>query len=126
MIKRDETIGVDDKEINSVLNLIREEKVPACPPDFESRVLRRIRLRKEKQNSTGSLFGLTFLADLSVQKAFAIPALFLAVFSSVFISGFSQNPNSVNIDFAKEAFHFQVFTDTYFQGLDFWDWTPKQ
>ena len=117
---------MDDKEINSVLKLIREENVPACHPDFESRVLRRIRLRKAQQDSTGSLFNLAYLSDLSSQKAFSIPALLLTLLSSVFISGISQNLNSADIDFAKEAFHFQVFTDSYFQGLDFWDRVPKQ
>ena len=117
---------MDDNEINSTLNLIREENTPACPPDFESRVLRRIRLRKAAQNSTGSLFSFAFLTDLSSQKAFSIPALLLTLLSSVFISGISQNPDSADIDFAKEAFHFQVFTDSYFMGLDFWDRAPKQ
>jgi len=117
---------VDDKEVNSVLNLIGEEEVPACPPDFESRVLRHIRLRKALQDSTGPLLNLAFLSDLSSQKAFSIPALLLTLLSSVFISGISQNPNSADIDFAKEAFQFQVFTDPYFQGLDFWDRASKQ
>jgi hypothetical protein len=108
---------MNEKEFERLIQAERRRPLPACPPNMEASVLRRIRQASgEADWSSGIqwLFGLS-RSGLAL-GSLALTVLLSTITSLVVISVEApvQNPS----DLAREALDFQVFNEVQVLNLD--------
>ena len=100
-----------DKELDAALEQIKNKQVPACPPNLETNVWRRIR-RKQSTHVEEEQLGVFIFINWILGRQVMMPAIALTIIFSILTTGLSvkntmmENRNEVNVS----ALGFDVFT----------------